>query len=181
MVDARGGAMRGCRNPSVRIIVPPRKCCMPTRVTCRLVKKEKIFSPPPLVEGEGLAARVLEMGPVGTKFLGPVLLEVPHYASLRGKEREVVVLRSDNGENWYEHPMQATEEAVAEALGSSAEGGLTGKASLGGSTSIMPNGIGSRGSQASVASLWSEHALLYLSLSPFVALSSLEMPSSVLY
>ncbi|RUS75573.1 hypothetical protein EGW08_016667, partial [Elysia chlorotica] len=121
MVDARGGAMRGCRNPSVRIIVPPRKCCMPTRVTCRLVKKEKIFRPPPLVEGEGLAARVLEMGPVGTKFLGPVLLEVPHYASLRGKEREVVVLRSDNGENWYEHPMQATEEAVAEALGSSAE------------------------------------------------------------
>ncbi|KAK3742699.1 hypothetical protein RRG08_025644 [Elysia crispata] len=121
MVDARGGAMRGCRNPSVRIIVPPRKCCMPTRVTCRLVKKEKIFRPPPLVEGEGLAARVLEMGPVGTKFLGPVLLEVPHYASLRGKEREVVVLRSDNGEDWYEHPMQATEEAVAEALGSSAE------------------------------------------------------------
>uniref|UniRef100_A0A0B7BMM5 ZU5 domain-containing protein n=1 Tax=Arion vulgaris TaxID=1028688 RepID=A0A0B7BMM5_9EUPU len=121
MVDARGGAMRGCRHPGVRVIIPPRKCCMPTRVTCRLVTKEKLSKPPPLLEGEGLAARILEMGPVGTKFLGPVLLEVPHFASLRGKEREVVILRSDNGETWYEHPMQATEDAVAEALGSSAE------------------------------------------------------------
>ncbi|KAH9512854.1 hypothetical protein Btru_036762, partial [Bulinus truncatus] len=121
MVDARGGAMRGCRHPGVRIIIPPRKCCMPTRITCRLVKKEKLTKPPPMLEGEGLAARILEMGPAGTKFLGPVLLEVPHFASLRGKEREVVILRSDNGETWYEHPTQATEDAVAEALGSSAE------------------------------------------------------------
>lgn len=52
----------------------------------------------------------------------PVLIEVPHYASLRGKEREVVILRSDNGESWYEHPMQATEDAVTDALGSSAGG-----------------------------------------------------------
>uniref|UniRef100_A0A2C9K8X7 Death domain-containing protein n=1 Tax=Biomphalaria glabrata TaxID=6526 RepID=A0A2C9K8X7_BIOGL len=121
MVDARGGAMRGCRHPGVRVIIPPRKCCMPTRITCRLVKKEKLTKPPPMLEGEGLAARVLEMGPAGTKFLGPILLEVPHFASLRGKEREVVILRSDNGETWYEHPTQATEDAVAEALGSSAE------------------------------------------------------------
>ena len=70
MVDARGGAMRGCRHPCVRVIVPPGKCSMPTRVTCRLVKKEKLTKPPPMLEGEGLAARVLEMGPVGTKFLG---------------------------------------------------------------------------------------------------------------
>lgn len=70
----------------------------------------------------------------------PVLLEVPHFASLRGKEREVVILRSDNGESWYEHPTQATEDAVAEALGSSAEGGID-------------------GSQASVSSLWSENPI----------------------
>ena len=70
MVDARGGAMRGCRHSGVRIIVPPAKACMPTRVTCKLVKKEKLTHPPPLMEGEALASRVLEMGPVGAKFLG---------------------------------------------------------------------------------------------------------------
>lgn len=70
MVDARGGAMRGCRHSGVRIIIPPRKCSMPTRVTCRLIKKEKLMKPPPMSEGEGLAARILEMGPVGTQFLG---------------------------------------------------------------------------------------------------------------
>lgn len=70
MVDARGGAMRGCRHSGVRIIIPPKKCSMPTRVTCRLIKKEKLMKPPPMSEGEGLAARVLEMGPVGTQFLG---------------------------------------------------------------------------------------------------------------
>ncbi|KAL8614687.1 hypothetical protein ACOMHN_046574 [Nucella lapillus] len=121
MVDARGGAMRGCRHSGVRVVIPPRKCSMPTRVTCRLVKKEKLMKPPPTSEGEGLAARILEMGPVGTQFLGPIILEIPHYASLRGKEREVVVMRSDNGESWYEHPLAATEEAVSEALGGSLE------------------------------------------------------------
>ncbi|XP_074648678.1 uncharacterized protein LOC141904097 isoform X21 [Tubulanus polymorphus] len=116
MVDARGGAMRGCRHQGVRIIIPPRKASMPTRITCRLIKKEKLLHPPPLMEGEGLAARVLEMGPVGTKFLGPVIIEVPHFASLRGKEREVIILRSDNGDKWREHTMEATEEAVHDAL-----------------------------------------------------------------
>ncbi|XP_050393549.1 titin isoform X4 [Patella vulgata] len=122
MVDARGGAMRGCRHSGIRVIIPPRKASMPTRVTCRLVKKERLSHPPPLIEGEGLAARVIEMGPVGTKFLGPIIIEVPHFASLRGKEREVQIIRSDDGETWYEHPMIATEEAVNDALGGSLEG-----------------------------------------------------------
>ncbi|XP_025111862.1 ankyrin-1-like isoform X42 [Pomacea canaliculata] len=139
MVDARGGAMRGCRHSGVRIIIPPRKCSMPTRVTCRLIKKEKLMKPPPMSEGEGLAARILEMGPVGTQFLGPIIIEVPHFASLRGKEREVVVMRSDNGESWYEHPLAATEEAVTEALGGSLEG-------LDSSGNLAPGG--------SMSSLW---------------------------
>ena len=37
MVDARGGAMRGCRHSGVRVIIPPRKAPMPMRVTCRSV------------------------------------------------------------------------------------------------------------------------------------------------
>merc|ERR1719211_867491 len=116
MVDARGGAMRGCRHSGVRVIIPPRKAAMPMRITCRYLKKDKLIHPPPLMEGEAIASRVLELGPSGAKFLGPVIIEVPHFASLRGKEREIVILRSDNGENWKEHTLEATEEAVQEVL-----------------------------------------------------------------
>ncbi len=68
--------------------------------------------PPPLMEGEAVASRVLELGPAGAKFLGPVIIEVPHFAALRGREREIVILRSDNGETWREHTLEATEDAV---------------------------------------------------------------------
>ncbi len=39
MVDARGGAMRGCRHSGVRVIIPPRKAASPMRITCRYLKK----------------------------------------------------------------------------------------------------------------------------------------------
>ena len=41
---------------------------------------------------------------------------MPHFAALRGKEREIVILRSDNGETWREHTLEATEDAVQEVL-----------------------------------------------------------------
>ncbi|XP_049642511.1 LOW QUALITY PROTEIN: ankyrin-2 [Suncus etruscus] len=149
MVDARGGAMRGCRHNGLRIIIPPRKCTAPTRVTCRLVKRHRLATMPPMVEGEGLASRlievgpsgaqflgklhlptappplnegeslvsrILQLGPPGTKFLGPVIVEIPHFAALRGKERELVVLRSENGDNWKEHFCEYTEEELNEIL-----------------------------------------------------------------
>ncbi|XP_050687556.1 ankyrin-2-like isoform X36 [Eriocheir sinensis] len=122
MVDARGGAMRGCRHSGVRVIIPPRKAAMPMRVTCRYLKKDKLVHAPPLMEGEALGSCILEMGPAGAKFLGPVIIEVPHFASLRGKEREIVILRSDNGETWREHTLEATEEAVQEVLNESFDG-----------------------------------------------------------
>lgn len=59
------------------------------------------------------------MGPNGAKFLGPVVLEVPHFASLRGREREIVILRSDDGQHWKEHQLEATEDAVQEVLNES--------------------------------------------------------------
>ncbi|XP_072311719.1 uncharacterized protein ank3b isoform X18 [Eucyclogobius newberryi] len=103
MVDARGGSMRGSRHNGMRIIIPPRKCTAPTRITCRLVKRHKLASPPPMVEGEGLASRLVEVGPAGAQFLGPVIVEIPHFGSLRGQERELILLRSENGEAWKEH------------------------------------------------------------------------------
>ncbi|XP_036072579.1 ankyrin-2b isoform X23 [Oryzias melastigma] len=74
MVDARGGAMRGCRHNGLRIIIPPRQCSAPTRITCRLVKRHRLATMPPMVEGEGLASRLIEVGPSGAQFLGKLHL-----------------------------------------------------------------------------------------------------------
>ncbi|KAF7706221.1 hypothetical protein HF521_019475 [Silurus meridionalis] len=116
MVDARGGAMRGCRHNGLRIIIPPRKCGAPTRVTCRLVKRHRLATMPPMVEGDGLASRIIEVGPSGAQFLGPVIVEIPHFAALRGKERELVILRSETGESWKEHQCEYTEEELNQIL-----------------------------------------------------------------
>ncbi|XP_064176171.1 ankyrin-3 isoform X18 [Anguilla rostrata] len=116
MVDARGGSMRGSRHNGMRIIIPPRKCTAPTRITCRLVKRHKLACPPPMVEGEGLASRLVEVGPAGAHFLGPVIVEIPHFGSMRGKERELIILRSENGETWKEHQYDCKTEDLNELL-----------------------------------------------------------------
>uniref|UniRef100_A0AAZ3Q2F0 Ankyrin-1-like n=1 Tax=Oncorhynchus tshawytscha TaxID=74940 RepID=A0AAZ3Q2F0_ONCTS len=103
MVDARGGSMRGSRHNGLRVIIPPRTCAAPTRITCRLVKPQKLTTPPPLVEGEGLASRIISLGPASMQFLGPVIVEIPHFAALGRGDRELVVLRSENGSVWKEH------------------------------------------------------------------------------
>ena len=79
----------------------------PVRVTCRYIRTNdrNLLYPPPLMEREALASRVIEMGPAGATFNAPVLIEVPHFASLRQGERELVVLRSDDGETWQEHTL----------------------------------------------------------------------------
>ncbi|KAL6094542.1 ank3 [Pungitius sinensis] len=117
MVDARGGSMRGSRHNGMRIIIPPRKCTAPTRITCRLVKRHKLASPPPMVEGEGLASRLVEVGPAGAQFLGPVIVEVPHFGSMRGQERELILLRSENGETWKEHLYDYKSDNLNQLLG----------------------------------------------------------------
>lgn len=116
LVDARGGAMRGCRHSGVHVIVPPKSAQQPTRITCRYVKPQRTPNPPPLMEGEALVSRILELGPIGAKFLGPVILEVPHFASLRNKEREIVILRSDNGETWREHALYDCHDEIQSSL-----------------------------------------------------------------
>ncbi|XP_019720214.1 ankyrin-3-like isoform X26 [Hippocampus comes] len=116
MVDARGGSMRGSRHNGMRIIIPPRKCTAPTRITCRLVKRHKLASPPPMVEGEGLASRLVEVGPAGAHFLGPVIVEIPHFGSMRGQERELILLRSENGETWKEHLYDCKTEELRQLL-----------------------------------------------------------------
>ncbi|XP_068776748.1 ankyrin-1 isoform X4 [Struthio camelus] len=103
MVDARGGSMRGSRHNGLRVVIPPRTCAAPTRITCRLVKPQKLPAPPPLAEEEGLASRIIALGPAGAQFLSPVIVEIPHFASYGRGDRELVVLRSENGSVWKEH------------------------------------------------------------------------------
>ncbi|CDQ71306.1 unnamed protein product [Oncorhynchus mykiss] len=122
MVDARGGSMRGSRSNGMRIIIPPRKCTAPTRITCRLAKRHKLAYPPPMVEGEGLVSRLVEVGPAGAQFLGPVIVEIPHFGSMRGKERELIVLRSDNGDTWKEHQYDCHPSDITDILNGMDEG-----------------------------------------------------------
>ena len=50
------------------------------------------------------------------------MLEVPHFASLRGNEREIIVLRSDDGQTWREHADLATLDSIQKTLCGSFEG-----------------------------------------------------------
>lgn len=120
MVDAQGGAMRGCRHSGVRVIIPPNSAQMPMRITCRYLRRERLVHPPPLMEGEACASKIMEVGPAGAKFLGPVLIEVPHFASLRGQEREIIILRSDSGDVWREHLVEPDERLVESIVRSAA-------------------------------------------------------------
>ena len=52
----------------------------------------------------------------------PVIVEIPHFAALRGKERELVVLRSENGDSWKEHCCEHTEDELNEILNGMDEG-----------------------------------------------------------
>ncbi|OCT86487.1 hypothetical protein XELAEV_18020172mg [Xenopus laevis] len=116
MVDARGGSMRGSRHNGLRVIIPPRTCAAPTRITCRLVKPQKLTTPPPLGEEEGLTSRIIALGPTGAQFLNPVVVEIPHFSSGGRGDRELVVLRSDNGSVWKEHQNRYGKAYLEDAL-----------------------------------------------------------------
>jgi len=103
LVDARGGAMTGHRHWGMRVVIPPGAVQQPTRVNCRYQPLAKMAYPPPFMEREALASRIVEMSPAGETFRAPVLIEIPHFASTGGAERETVILRSEDGETWVEH------------------------------------------------------------------------------
>lgn len=58
---------------------------------------------------------------ISTTF-SPVIVEIPHFAALRGKERELVILRSENGESWKEHHCEHTQEELNQILNGMDEG-----------------------------------------------------------
>lgn len=73
-------------------------------------------------------------------YVRPVIVEIPHFAALRGKERELVVLRSENGDSWKEHFCEYTEDELNEILNGMDEGisGLRGLTEIsGGDTPVL--------------------------------------------
>ena len=46
----------------------------------------------------------------------PATVEVSHFASLRNGQRELVILRSDNGQTWSEHESPHVQESDPEKL-----------------------------------------------------------------
>lgn len=55
-------------------------------------------------------------------FHRPVIVEIPHFASLRRGDRELVVLRSENGSVWKEHRNRYGDEVLETILNGMDEG-----------------------------------------------------------
>lgn len=51
-----------------------------------------------------------------------MIVEIPHFGSMRGKERELIVLRSDNGDTWKEHQSDVRPEDLTDLLTGMDEG-----------------------------------------------------------
>ncbi|NXA55574.1 ANK1 protein, partial [Nothocercus julius] len=92
-VEAEGERVSLLQAPSVS----------PQEVSTARGSPQKLPAPPPLAEEEGLASRIIALGPAGAQFLSPVMVEIPHFASCGRGDRELVVLRSENGSVWKEH------------------------------------------------------------------------------
>lgn len=57
-----------------------------------------------------------------------MIVEIPHFGSMRGKERELIVLRSDNGETWKEHHYDCKVTELTSILNGMDEGNQTANA-----------------------------------------------------
>lgn len=55
-------------------------------------------------------------------FYRPVIVEIPHFASLGRGDRELVVLRSENGSVWKEHRNRYGDEVLETILNGMDEG-----------------------------------------------------------
>ncbi|VDM16949.1 unnamed protein product [Hydatigera taeniaeformis] len=113
LVDARGGFVEAKRRPDLRFLIPPYAISSPTRIICRLLRPDRVSRLPHLNDGDA----IIEMSPSSVRFDGPILLEVPHFASIQGRDREVVTLRCDHGDSWKAHSLEATDQSVQDALG----------------------------------------------------------------
>ncbi|ESO01907.1 hypothetical protein HELRODRAFT_65654, partial [Helobdella robusta] len=97
--DCRGCVALSNRHAGIRFIIPSGRVSRPTRIMCKLLRETKVSSAPVLCEGEGHVCRVLKL----STDTVPMIIEVPHFGSLKNHEREIVVMKSFDGNNWTEH------------------------------------------------------------------------------
>lgn len=70
-----------------------------------------------LQPNEYLANRIIQMSPEGTRFLKPVTMDIPHFAVLQGKRRELIVLTCNHGHShWKDHTHPLMEEKEGKGL-----------------------------------------------------------------
>ena len=93
LIDARGGTVQGSRHAGVRVIIPPGRVCMPTRITCKLVRGDKLAHPPPLKEGEAIVSRGLELGPISFQFNGFVPLPCQSFTNVINNNKKLSCCR----------------------------------------------------------------------------------------
>lgn len=122
------GTSQGSREQRVGGRVPLRwsATVRPSPSQCPCPQKEKN---PGHFATDSCGACCAEVAPstLSTVLAGrPVIVEIPHFAALRGKERELVVLRSENGDSWKEHCCEHTEDELNEILNGMDEGALCG-------------------------------------------------------
>jgi len=68
VVGRDGGVVRARPPQNLRVIVPPGSLDAATRMSCRLIAKERLRRPPDLREGQALASRIVEVTPPTLKF-----------------------------------------------------------------------------------------------------------------
>ena len=107
LIDSRGGVMKGCRGSGIRVIVPSGAVEQPTRITCRFLRPKVVDSVLPLLETDQVASGLVEFswrgaGTSSATFRQTVLVEVPHFLQDTAN-KELVVIKSDNGLTWREH------------------------------------------------------------------------------
>ena len=71
--------------------------------------------PPPFMEREALASRVIDVSPAGERFHSPVLIEIPHFASpaqvlprvtqcRKVPSRSFTITEMDSTFSWFKGP-----------------------------------------------------------------------------
>ena len=120
LADAQGGILMSRRYPGLRVLIPPKALNEPARLIIRLIQldnKPPQVKMPELGLGEWLANRLIHVELQGPAELSrPILLEVPHYASLRNGEREISVMETPTGDNWTEYAPVVSAESIEQEV-----------------------------------------------------------------
>lgn len=109
----RGGASLWLQDPTFRQAgtdCPPFSCS---------------FLPVPRHPPAGIHAHIHTLAPHLLRSLSPVIVEIPHFASHGRGDRELVVLRSENGSVWKEHKSRYGESYLDQILNGMDEGNGT--------------------------------------------------------